>query len=69
MWQIIKKINFTIAYGVKPVHPQFQIIRDSEMNEREKDNGETVKYKILDAMRIQIRSIGHEITSGMGLEM
>ncbi|KAK6344198.1 hypothetical protein TWF696_007839 [Orbilia brochopaga] len=68
MWAKIRKLNFSIVYGGWELSPgHMQIVRDSEMDEREKERGWTAKHKILDSMRQQVRAMGHEITPDMGL--
>ncbi|EWC44584.1 hypothetical protein DRE_06665 [Drechslerella stenobrocha 248] len=70
MWSVIKKLDFSTVYGVSQRVPKARhILRDAEMDEGEKKSGRTVKFKVLDSMRIQIRAMGYEITPEMELEL
>ncbi|KAF3922668.1 hypothetical protein ABW21_db0202713 [Orbilia brochopaga] len=70
MWAKVKKLNFATVYGGwKQSQGHMQIVRDSEMDEQEKAEGRTVKFKILDSMRLQVHAMGHEITPEMGFEL
>ncbi|KAJ6259748.1 hypothetical protein Dda_5388 [Drechslerella dactyloides] len=70
MWDRIRRLNFSTVYGGWELHAGvMQVVRDSEMDERERKEGRTAKFKILDSMRRQVQAMGHEITPDMGLEL
>ena len=61
IWQLIAPLDFKSTHGAF----NGMDIRDSDMDEQAQKTGKTTKWKMVESMRIQVQSMGHDVDMEM----